>query len=273
MESQTLSAIAAQIMAAQDSAQSLEPFSHRFETLTLDAAYHVAALLNTQRVAQGWQPVGRKIGFTNHQLWEHFGVHQPIWAPVYAHNVHYAQDDKITCALNGFCEPRIEPEIIFHFAKTPPQNPTLAQLIDSIDWCAFGYEIVQSHYPNWQFAAADTIIDAGLHAALLVGQPISLEGLKGDIAQVLANCSVELYCNHELKDQGSGANVLGGPLKALQHLVALLATEHPTAPIRAGEVVTTGTLTAVFPVVAGQCWHVIMPGFELPLLEVQFTNT
>lgn len=38
------------------------------------------------------------------------------------------------------------------------------ELSACIDWVALGYEIVQSMYPGWQFAAADTIAAGGSSA-------------------------------------------------------------------------------------------------------------
>ena len=47
-----------------------------------EAAYDVARLIHDQRVEEGFVPVGRKIGFTNPEMWDLYGVREPIWAPV-----------------------------------------------------------------------------------------------------------------------------------------------------------------------------------------------
>ena len=64
----------------------------------------------------------------------------------------------------------------------------------------------------------------------------------------LANFEVALYRDSLLIDRGTGANVLGSPVSALKHLVALLADDPVNPPLQSGEIVSTGTLTRAFPV-------------------------
>jgi 2-keto-4-pentenoate hydratase len=68
-------------------------------------------------------------------------------------------------------------------------------------------------------------------------------------------------------DQGVGANVLGGPLLSLAHLVELLK-KRPDAPLRAGEIITTGVLTDAHPVSPGETWRTEVGGF--PGLTITF---
>jgi 2-oxo-3-hexenedioate decarboxylase len=55
-------------------------------------------------------------------------------------------------------------------------------------------------------------------------------------------------------DTGVGANVLGGPPAALAHLARVVAGQPQFAPLATGEIVTTGTITDAWPVVAGETW-------------------
>jgi 2-keto-4-pentenoate hydratase len=45
-----------------------------------------------------------------------------------------------------------------------------------------------------------------------------------------------------------------GPLLALRHLVELLANDPNSPPLRAGAIISTGTLTLAMPVSAGETW-------------------
>jgi 2-oxo-3-hexenedioate decarboxylase len=42
-------------------------------------------------------------------------------------------------------------------------------LLESIDWVAHGFEVVQSVFAGWQFSAPDAVAAFGLHGALLIG--------------------------------------------------------------------------------------------------------
>jgi 2-oxo-3-hexenedioate decarboxylase len=70
--------------------------------------------------------------------------------------------------------------------------------------------------------------------------------------------------------EGTGANVLGSPLLAFAHFAGVLARLPQFAPVGAGEVVTTGTLTDAYRVKAGETWSTRLAGIELPGLEIVF---
>jgi 2-oxo-3-hexenedioate decarboxylase len=73
-------------------------------------------------------------------------------------------------------------------------------------------------------------------------------------------------------DRGVAANVLGGPVHALSHLVRGLA-EHPLpVGIEPGHLVTTGTVTRAFPVRAGETWRTKIGGLPVPELHIRFVS-
>ena len=71
---------------------------------------------------------------------------------------------------------------------------------------------------------------------------------------------------------GRGANALGSPLAALAHLVDLLAQQPSLPKLRAGEIVTTGTLTAAYPVRAGEAWTMRPRHPALKPLTLRFSS-
>jgi 2-oxo-3-hexenedioate decarboxylase len=57
--------------------------------------------------------------------------------------------------------------------------------------------------------------------------------------------------------------VLDSPLLAFRHLVELLDNDPHNPPLRAGEVVSTGTLTLAMPVSKGETWTTRVRGIPL----------
>jgi 2-oxo-3-hexenedioate decarboxylase len=231
---------------------------------SLEAAYADALAVRARRIARGEQPRGFKIGFTNRTLWDRYGVHAPIWGTVWDTTLQ-PLDDAAPLDLRGLCEPRLEPEVVFGLSATPPRHAGLAQLFDCIDWVAPGFEVVQSHAPGWRFGAAESVADGGLHGRLRVGPRQRADTLAPDGPSLdarLAACRVRLLRNGEAVDQGCGAQVLDGPLHALQHFVREL-NRCPGAPtLQPGDVVTTGTWTDAWPLLPGQRWRA---EFDAPL--------
>lgn len=237
-----------ELIELHDAPREVAPFSQRYAGLTPAEGYAAAQRLHQHRVARGWKPVGRKIGFTNRTLWERYGVHQPMWGWVYDRTLIAARDDQASVALAGLVQPRIEPEIAFKLSKAPRGD-----LADCIEWMAHSIEIVQCHHPQWKVTIADCTADNGLHGRLILGAAIPL-------SDNLAKAEARLFKGDRLVDKGIGANVLGGPMLSLAHLVELLSN-HPDAPLRAGEIITTGVLTDAHPVARGETWRTEVTGF------------
>ena len=243
------------------------PFSTRYPDFNLNDAYRVAALANNMRVAKGYKPLGRKIGFTNRRMWDEYGVHAPIWGYVYDRTM---QELAMPLSLGPYTEAKIEPEIVFGFAVAPSLGMDDAALLSCIAWVAHGFEIVQSIFPDWKFAAADTGVADAMHAALLVGPHHDIGSRADEWLDTLASFNIELYCDGKLMDRGHASNVLGGPLSAVRHLVELLSRDQNDPPLAAGEIVATGTLTRALPVKAGETWTTKLQGVGLEGISLRF---
>jgi 2-keto-4-pentenoate hydratase len=223
------------------------------------------------REQRGERAVGYKIGFTNRTIWERYGVFAPIWGPVWNTTLTHCEGSG-TVELAGTSLPRLEPEIVFGIRATPPANPSLGALFECVEWLAPGFEVVQSHCENWKFTAAETVIDGALHGRLLVGRQtrvrqVAASGSALDTA--LAAARVRLSRGETLIDEGTGANVLDGPLHALLHFVRGMQDCPGAAGLKAGDVVTTGTWTDAWPLEPGQTWRAT---FDAPFdsLEIRF---
>jgi 2-oxo-3-hexenedioate decarboxylase len=264
-----IQAIAAEIFALSGTGRQIAPFSARPAGLTLDDAYRVSAALNAMREARGEKPLGRKIGFTNRTIWAEYGVYAPIWGYVYDTTVHQLGAGSVL-PLAAFAEPRIEPEIVFGLAAAPAPDMDDDALMSCLDWVAHGFEIVQSIYPQWKFAAADTVAANGVHGALLIGPRHPLASRADEWQRVLKSFAIDLHCDGRVVDRGSAANVLEGPVSALRHLVGLLARDPDHAPLAAGEIVTTGTLTRAMPVKPGETWSTSLAAIALDGITLRF---
>jgi 2-oxo-3-hexenedioate decarboxylase len=255
------------VLDAIERRQLIELLSDRDPSLDTDGAYAIACEVDRRRRARGERPVGRKIGFTNRAIWAEYGVGAPIWSHVYDSTLRQAPAGAARVAIGHLLQPRIEPEIQLHFAKTPPVTRDEAAILESIDWIAHGFEIVQCPFADWRFRAVDAIAAFGLHGLLVVGRPVAVRDV-ADCAAKLRRFTVALSGDDGQPIRGGGANVLDSPLLAFAHVAEELAKQTRFPPVQAGEVVTTGTLTAPRPIAAGQTWSTALEGIDLPGLSV-----
>lgn len=257
--------LAGEVLAALASARQIGPITAIEPTFSPDDAMKVSHEVTRRRVASGARVIGRKIGFTNRTIWDEYGVHQPIWGPVYDTTFERIAGPA-TVSLKGLVEPRIEPEILFGFARPVTPGMDEDQILGALAFVSHGFEIVQSLYPGWRFQAADCIAAFALHGRLIAGPERPLP-----TRAALERFAVTLSCNGAIIDRGEAANVLGGPLSALRHLAQVLARDPEATPIAAGEVITTGTVTRAFPVAPGERWTTVVDGLDVPGLDVTFS--
>jgi 2-keto-4-pentenoate hydratase len=250
-----LTEIADRLIAAQDKVVTLPPITSAAPDFSVADGYAVLAEIENRRRAQGWRAIGRKIGFTNRTIWPRYGVYQPMWAHIWTRTVHFAENGKATLGLHPFVQPRIEPEVVFKLKAPVPVTDDPIGVLGCTEWIAPGFEIVQSHFPDWKFTAPDCTAACGLHGALVVGKPVAVTAAnRAVLAAGLPICKVTLSRGDQVIDRGIGANVLDSPALALVHLVRVLQTLSQFTPLAAGEIVTTGTITDAWPVKAGETW-------------------
>ena len=259
----TTDVIATELLAALDGNTTIGPITNRDPSFDTEAAYQVSAEILRRRRARGEAPIGRKVGFTNRTIWAEYGVSTPMWAHVYDSTVTYFDEPRGRLAIGHLAQPRIEPEIVLHFKSAPRATEDERDLLSHIDWIAHGYEIVQCHFPNWKFRAADTVADFGLHGALVVGPRRPVDG-PADLTRKLRTFTIALAKNGTVEAQGGGSNVLDTPLLVVAHLLNILKSQQLFEPLQAGELVTTGTLTPALPIHAGETWTTELSGIELP---------
>ena len=236
------------------------------------AAYDVAAEIVSLRRARGERCVGRKIGFTNRNIWPEYGATSPIWSHVYDSTLIRAQGGNATLSLRGSVSPKIEPEIAFGLRAPVPagcKNPAL--VMESVEWLAPSFEIVDCHFAQWKFGPADSAADFSFHWRLVVGEPYRIG--RAEIAELsdrIRDCKVVLKCNGEVRDRGVGSNALDHPALALAFLADILETQPKFDALAAGEIITTGTLTAALPIAAGETWTSDISGLPVAPLTVTF---
>jgi 2-oxo-3-hexenedioate decarboxylase len=244
--------LAEELISLHESPREVAPFTSRFPELTPEAGYAAARALHEHRLARGWRPVGRKIGFTNRTIWPVYGVSEPIWGTVYDRTLVEAENDRARVSLAGLVNPRIEPEVCFGL-RSAPTSANTEDLVAAIEWVAHAVEIVQSHHPGWKFSLADCTADNGLHGRLVLGRRVPVEEVPR-LADELPRLQVVLRRGMATVDRGVGANVLGSPLLALAHLVRVLSSQPGARPLEPGEIVTTGVITDAHPVATGEVW-------------------
>ena len=266
-----IEAIAAETLAARDGRRQIAPLIDRELGFDLAAGYRVSAAHRRLREARGERVVGRKLGFTNRNLWPQFGVGAPIYGDLFDSTCREVSPEGAEFDLSAMLEPKIEPELAFGLARAPEPGMDEAALMGCVGWVVHGIEVVQSLYPGWKFQAPDTVAGFTMHGAYLLGPRHELApGEAASLLDLIGDFHITILRDGEVMDRGHCSDVLGNPLTALRHLVELLDKDPDNPQLSPGEYVTTGTVTKVFDLAPGQTWETRVEGLPLPGLRVSF---
>jgi 2-keto-4-pentenoate hydratase len=142
-----------------------------------------------------------------------------------------------------------EPEFAFRMARDLPPRAaaySIDEVADAIGALHPAIEIPDSRYEDFcAVGAAQLIADNACAHLFVLGDPAPEKWRDID----LRGHTIRAGVRGKIEREGRGANVLAGPLDALTWLVNELSRLDVT--LKAGEVVTTGTLTIPLPIGQG----------------------
>ena len=231
-----------------------------------DAAYAVQALWVADQIAAGARVVGRKIGLTNPAVQEQFGVDRPDFGVLF---------ESMACApgtpIDGArtLQPKIEAEIAFVLAEDLTGSVIgPAEVAAATAYVVAALEIVDSRIAGWDIDIVDTIADNGSSGLFVLGDRrqrlgrLDLAESAMTLRRVAAGQSDAVggsgYAVGEVVSSGTGASILGHPLAAVAWLAA--AVRDHGSPLRAGEVVLSGSLGPMVAVAPGDAFQADISG-------------
>jgi 2-oxo-3-hexenedioate decarboxylase len=264
-------ALAEELRSAYSSGHIIPTPSSREPGFDLDAAYAVEAELARARRAAGSQTVGWKVGYANKAVWRALKLETLVWAHMYDETVQQALNGQASMSLSGKYSPKIEPEIVVKL-KGPVGSGDGAAVLESVEWLAVGFEIIDCVFPEWKFQPADFVAAFGLHSALIVGEPRAVDlRTNPSLVDQLAQFKLRLLKNGELVEEGSGKNALRSPALCVAELAAAMSRRANGDTLQAGDLISTGTLTTSQLIEADDTWTAEVEGIELPGLSLRLT--
>lgn len=206
-----------------------------------DDAYAVQADLIPQLLAHfGGTAIGFKIACTNEIAQRQLHVDSPFFGRLLSATT---QDSPARITSGEYFMRVMEAEFAFKMASALPPAAapyTRDQVADAVEGVMPGIEVVDSRFDSWTTVGTPSLIaDNACHAAWIRG-PLVTDWRNIDLAAQ----KVRLIINGQLKDEGSGAAVLGHPLNALTWLANALNARG--LGLRAGDCITTGVTTDIY---------------------------
>lgn len=233
--------------------RTIQPLTEREPSMTLEDAYYISLHMVTQRQQRdGEVIVGKKIGVTSKPVQEMLQVHQPDFG--FLTNAMEYPDEAVIPIAGNLLQPRAEGEIAFRLRKDlKGPGITEADVLDATETIIPCFEIVDSRIDNWRIKIQDTVADNASCGVYVFGRQ-EVDPRDFD----LPSLKMRIYKNDALHCEGLGSAVQGNPLTAVAWLANTLGEFG--IPFRAGEVILSGSLGPLIPVVAGDRMHLELEG-------------
>lgn len=240
----TVDALGDELYAALRGRRTLAPLTERWPEITIDDAYHVSLRMVRRRLEDdGEKIIGKKIGVTSPAVQEALGVFQPDFGYL-TDKMLYPNGGPMPISAQ-LIQPRAEGEIAF-ILKKDLNGPGVTEedVVDATEYVVPCFEVVDSRIHDWKVKIQDTVADNASCGLFVLGDDrVSPNGLD------FPNLHMKVYKNGELLSEGMGSAALGSPLKSVSWLANTLGEYGIT--LNAGDIVLSGSLVPLEPVVAG----------------------
>jgi 2-oxopent-4-enoate/cis-2-oxohex-4-enoate hydratase len=238
--------------------RTVPPLRERAE-LTIEDAYNISLGILARREAEGERVIGKKIGVTSKAVQDMLGVGQPDFG--FLTDRMQVDPAKPVRIANTLVAPRAEAEIAFILNKDLVGPGISGQdVLDATEAVCACFEIVDSRIQNWNIQIVDTVADNASCGIFVLGdrrvdpRELDLPALK---------CQV--FKNGELISEGYGSAVQGSPLTAVAWLANTLGAYG--VPLKAGEIILSGSLVPLEPAVAGDKFETRIDGLGAAMIS------
>jgi 2-oxopent-4-enoate/cis-2-oxohex-4-enoate hydratase len=252
--------LASELYDARRTATAVAPLSERFGGITIDDAYRIQLAMVDRRCREGSERVvGKKIGVTSQPVMDLFQVTEPDFGFVTSDMI---VDLGGTIAIDTLIAPKVEGEIAFILGEDlTGEDVTADRVMAATELLLPCLEIVDSRVADWKIRIQDTVADNASAAMVVLGDmAVRPDGFD------LVRCGMTLEINGEMKSTGAGAASMGHPAEAVAWLARTMSRYD--IPLKAGEVILSGSIGAMLPVAKGD--YVRMSVCGLGNAEVRF---
>jgi len=260
MEKQQILELGDELYEALVNMTTLAPLTERFPDITIDDAYHISLQILERRVQAGERVIGKKIGVTSKAVQSMLNVFQPDFGYLTDKMV-YSGEMPIS---KNLVQPKAEGEVAFrlkHDLIGPGiSNADVLAATESVMPC---FEVVDSRIENWNIKIQDTVADNASCGLFVVNEDAAVDPRDID----LATCGMVVTKNGSLLSTGAGAAALGSPVNCVAWLANTLGQFG--IPLKAGEIILSGSLVPLEPVVPGDEMTVSIGG--MGSCSVKFT--
>ena len=234
--------------------EAIAPLTESETDITIEDAYAISkGILDRRLQEDGEKVIGKKIGVTSKAVMNMLGVNQPDFG--YLTDAMVIDEGESLGLSELMIQPRAEGELAFVLKKDlVGPGITASDVLQATDFVVPCFEIVDSRIRDWKIKIQDTVADNASCGYFVLGQD-AVDPRKVD----LTTCGMVMELNGSVISTGAGAAALGAsPVNCVVWLANTLG--RLGVPLKAGEVILSGSLVPLQPVKPGDYMSVSIGG-------------
>ena len=234
--------------------EAIAPLTESETDITIEDAYAISkGILDRRLQEDGEKVIGKKIGVTSKAVMNMLGVNQPDFG--YLTDAMVIDEGESLGLSELMIQPRAEGELAFVLKKDlAGPGITASDVLQATDFVVPCFEIVDSRIRDWKIKIQDTVADNASCGYFVLGQD-AVDPRKVD----LTTCGMVMELNGSVISTGAGAAALGAsPVNCVVWLANTLG--RLGVPLKAGEVILSGSLVPLQPVKPGDYMSVSIGG-------------
>ena len=234
--------------------EAIAPLTESETDITIEDAYAISkGILDRRLQEDGEKVIGKKIGVTSKAVMNMLGVDQPDFG--YLTDAMVIDEGESLGLSELMIQPRAEGELAFVLKKDlAGPGITASDVLQATDFVVPCFEIVDSRIRDWKIKIQDTVADNASCGYFVLGQD-AVDPRKVD----LTTCGMVMELNGSVISTGAGAAALGAsPVNCVVWLANTLG--RLGVPLKAGEVILSGSLVPLQPVKPGDYMSVSIGG-------------
>jgi 2-oxopent-4-enoate/cis-2-oxohex-4-enoate hydratase len=252
VQAQDISRLGDELYDAMRERRTVAPITSREPEVTIADGYHISLHTLRRRLDSGEKLIGKKIGVTSKPVQRMLDVHQPDFGYL-TDRMRYASGSEMPIS-KLLIQPRAEGEIAFELARDlVGPGVTNLDVLAATECVIPCFEVVDSRIEAWKIRIQDTVADNASSGLFVLGdervRPRDVD---------FYSCGMVVEKNGEVISTGAGAAALGSPLTCVAWLANTLGQFGES--LRAGDIVLSGSLVPLEPVVAGDEMKLVIGG-------------
>ena len=242
--------------------------------LTLETAMQTLDALHTLNIANGLDPVGRKV-ISESSTRGSIDQTRVCLGHHYADQTLYVEDEELVLKTRNSSRLFLHPKLVLKISQSPDISTSLEEFTQMFESAALAIEILQVPFKGTAWTFEDRVCSNGMGHQLAIGEERTLsEKRKRNFSDVVNHAMFSLNRvrkdGSQLINYASGSNVAISSISELYEVFQRQCQIDGCSPFRQHDLISLNSICPPVKVNAGEAYACVSSGIDLGSIRIRF---